>query len=31
VPIDATTWQQLVDTARKVRLNDVDIPRMAGI
>jgi uncharacterized oxidoreductase len=30
VPIDATTWQQLVDTARKVRLNDIDIPQMAG-
>ena len=30
VPIDTTTWQQLVDTARKVRLNDTDIPQMAG-
>jgi uncharacterized oxidoreductase len=28
VPIDGTTWQQLVDTARKVRLNDTDIPQM---
>jgi uncharacterized oxidoreductase len=30
IPIDTTTWQQLVDTARKVRLNDTDIPQMAG-
>ena len=30
VPIDTTTWQQLVETARKVRLNDTDIPQMAG-
>ena len=30
VPIDTTTWQQLVDTARTVRLNDTDIPQMAG-
>ena len=30
VPIDTTTWQQLIDTARKVRLNDIDIPQMAG-
>jgi uncharacterized oxidoreductase len=30
VPIDTTTWQQLIDTAHKVRLNDTDIPRMAG-
>ena len=31
VPIDSTTWQQLIDTARKVRLNDVDIPQMASV
>jgi len=30
VPIDTTTWQQLLDIARKVRLNDTDIPNMAG-
>ena len=30
VPIDSTTWQQLLDVARKVRLNDTDIPSMAG-
>ena len=30
VPIDTTTWQQLVEVARKVRLNDTDIPSMAG-
>ena len=30
VPIDTTTWQQLLDIARKVRLNDTDIPSMAG-
>jgi len=30
VPIDTTTWQQLLDVARKVRLNDTDIPKMAG-
>ena len=29
VPIDGTTWQQLLDTARKVRLNDTEIPRVA--
>jgi uncharacterized oxidoreductase len=27
VPIDSTTWQQLIDVARKVRLNDTEIPR----
>lgn len=26
VPIDGTTWQQLLDTARTVRLNDTEIP-----
>src|SRR5258707_875887 len=26
VPIDSTTWQQLIDVARKVRLNDTAIP-----
>src|SRR4029077_11057209 len=26
VPIDSTTWQQLIDVARKVRLNDTEIP-----
>jgi uncharacterized oxidoreductase len=26
VPIDATTWQQLIEVARKVRLNDTEIP-----
>ena len=31
VPIDGTTWQQLVDTARKVRLNDTDIPQMKAV
>ena len=30
VPIDSTTWQQLVDVARKVRLNDTEIPQTAG-
>ena len=30
VPIDGTTWQQLIDVARKVRLNDTDIPHTAG-
>jgi uncharacterized oxidoreductase len=30
VPIDTTTWQQLLDVARQVRLNDTDIPKMAG-
>jgi len=30
VPIDGTTWQQLVEVARKVRLNDTDIPQMAA-
>ena len=30
VPIDTTTWQQLVEVAHKVRLNDTDIPSMAG-
>jgi uncharacterized oxidoreductase len=28
IPIDTTTWQQLVDVARKVRLNDTDIPHV---
>ena len=26
VPIDSTTWQQLIDVAHKVRLNDTEIP-----
>ena len=30
VPIDTTTWQQLIDVARKVRLNDTEIPRVAA-
>ena len=30
VPIDTTTWQQLIDVARKVRLNDTEIPHTAG-
>ena len=30
VPIDGTTWQQLLDVARKVRLNDTEIPQMAA-
>jgi uncharacterized oxidoreductase len=30
VPIDTTTWQQLIDVARKVRLNDADIPKIAA-
>ena len=30
VPIDGTTWQQLIDVARKVRLNDTEIPHTAG-
>jgi uncharacterized oxidoreductase len=29
IPIDTTTWQQLLEVAHKVRLNDTDIPRMA--
>jgi uncharacterized oxidoreductase len=29
VPIDTTTWQQLLDVAHKVRLNDTDIPGTA--
>jgi len=27
VPIDSTTWKQLIDVAHKVRLNDTEIPR----
>jgi uncharacterized oxidoreductase len=30
VPIDGTTWQQLIDVARKVRLNDTEIPHAAS-
>jgi uncharacterized oxidoreductase len=30
VPIDDTTWHQLVEVARKVRLNDTEIPRITG-
>ena len=26
VPVDTTTWLQLIDVARKVRLNDTEIP-----
>jgi uncharacterized oxidoreductase len=29
VPIDTTTWQQLLEVARKVRLNDTEIPHAA--
>ena len=29
IPIDTTTWQQLVAVARQVRLNDTDIPTTA--
>jgi uncharacterized oxidoreductase len=28
VPIDTTTWQQLIEVARKVRLNDTEIPHI---
>ena len=31
VPIDTTTWQQLIDVARKVRLNDTEIPHTAAV
>lgn len=31
VPIDAVTWGQLVETARKVRINDAEIGRIAGV
>ena len=30
VPIDTTTWQQLIDVAAKVRLNDTEIPKIAA-
>ena len=30
VPIDGTTWQQLIEVARKVRLNDTEIPHVAS-
>jgi len=30
VPIDTTTWQQLIDVARKVRLNDTEIPHLVS-
>jgi uncharacterized oxidoreductase len=30
VPVDRTTWQQLIEVARKVRLNDTDIPAVAS-
>jgi hypothetical protein len=30
VPIDTTTWAQLIEVAKKVRLNDTDIPVTAG-
>jgi uncharacterized oxidoreductase len=30
VPIDTTTWQQLIEVARKVRLNDTEIPHTAA-
>ena len=29
IPIDGTTWQQLLEVARKVRLNDIEIPKAA--
>ena len=28
VPIDGTTWKQLIDVAHKVRLDDTEIPRV---
>ncbi len=30
IPIDTTTWQQLLDVAQKVRLNDTEIPKVAA-
>lgn len=30
IPIDTTTWQQLLETAQKVRLNDTLIPKVGG-
>ena len=30
IPIDTTTWRQLIEVARKVRLNDTEIPRIAA-
>jgi uncharacterized oxidoreductase len=30
IPIDGTTWQQLIEVARKVRLNDTEIPHVAS-
>jgi uncharacterized oxidoreductase len=30
VPIDTTTWAQLIEVAKKVRVNDTDIPVTAG-
>ena len=30
VPIDTTTWQQLLEVAQKVRLNDTEIPKIAA-
>jgi len=30
VPIDSTTWQQLLEVARTVRLNDIEIPKIAA-
>ena len=30
VPVDRTTWQQLIEVARKVRLNDTEIPSVAS-
>ena len=30
IPIDTTTWQQLLEVAQKVRLNDTEIPRVGG-
>jgi len=30
IPIDTTTWQQLLEVAQKVRLNDTLIPKVGG-
>lgn len=30
IPIDTTTWNQLLETAQKVRLNDTLIPKVGG-
>jgi len=31
VPVDQTTWQQLVDTARLVGLSDADVTAISGV